>query len=319
MDVDDVIAEEYRNERRTNFSGEVPQHLPEIFSHPTNSLTRAAPHEASQGTWVRRVVASMAMLFIHAVAGFSVDVGVFSASKLLPIENKDALFAAPPHFYGVFDGVSQCRQSRSFAQTLAKTACSKLGSRIDGDLMEQLQPALWEALGKAQSFSGCSTVCMVRLDLEQQECGCYNLGDSGCMVLRRENGAVVVAESSDAKMHPSGAPYQLGGLDWKTDRIEDGLTFKFAVAEGDVVICYTDGLSSNLDPLEIAQIVSDCAAQPAAELAKRLVEAARRKKVVDDDTTVVALRLVGQGSAVPTAPILTEEAPWEKMGLRFLG
>jgi len=266
-----------------------------------------------------RMRLALATAAVHALN--VVDVGVYSAAKLLPIENKDAYFAAPPHFFGVFDGVSQCKQSRSFAQTLAKTSCAKLGRSVDGELMDQLQPALWQALGDAQGFSGCATVCMMRVDLQRETpvLGCYNLGDSGCMVLRPgdDSAAWTVAERTDDKLHSSGAPYQLGGLDWKTDRIEDGLTYAFELAEGDAVLCFSDGLSSNLAPPEIARVAAECAAQPAAELAKRLVETARAKKLVDDDTTVVALRL-GQGSG-PTEALLTEEAPWEKVGLRFLG
>ena len=258
--------------------------------------------------------------FFVAIPALNViDVGAFSAAKLLPIENKDAFFASPPHFYGVFDGVSQCPQSRSFAQTLAKTACAKLGSSVRGELMDQVQPALWQALGDAQQYKGCSTACVMRVDLQREQpvLGCFNLGDCVCMVLRPGESALAVAETTDIKMHANGAPYQLGGLGWKTDKIEDGLTFSFDVNAGDVVLCFSDGVANNLTPDEIAQISSACARQPASELAKTLVESARQKKLVDDDATVVALRL-GEGSG-PTQPILTDEAPWEKFGVRLFG
>ena len=101
---------------------------------------------------------------------------------------------------------------------LAKTACAKLGSSVNGEIMEQIQPALWSALGAAQQYSGCSTVCMMRLELQQEtpKLGCYILGDSGCVVLRAngESGAaLIVAETTEINMHENGAPFQLGGLD----------------------------------------------------------------------------------------------------------
>jgi serine/threonine protein phosphatase PrpC len=185
-----------------------------------------------------------------------------------------------------------------------------------------VKPALWDALGNAQDYKGCSTACILRLDLraEQPRVNVYNLGDCACMVLRASEearGSLAVAEMSEARMHSSGAPYQLGGLGWKTDLIEDGLTFDFDVESGDVVLAYSDGVSGNLPPDEIALLVGQCASKGAAAIAQTLVEAARKRRVVDDDVTVVALRL-GEGSG-PTEQLLTAEAPWEKVGLRILG
>ena len=251
-----------------------------------------------------------------------VDVGAFSASKLLPFENKDAFFVSPPYYCGVFDGVSQCPQSRSFAVTLAKTSCAALsGSRPSGEIMEQMQPVLWNALGQAQDYSGCSTACLVRLDLQQEQpqVSCLNLGDSTCMVLRPSEGAgaLTVADVTVPKLHSSGAPYQFGGLKWKTDKTEDAETFCYDVGSGDVVLCYSDGVSNNVKPDEIAAIVNECRGAPAQEMAQRLVETARQRKIVDDDATLVAMR-IGEGSG-PTAPMLSDEAPWEKVGLRLFG
>jgi serine/threonine protein phosphatase PrpC len=211
-----------------------------------------------------------------------VDVGTFSAAKNLPFENKDAFFACPPHFYGVFDGVSQCPQSRAFAQTLAKGSCTRLqGATPGGSMLEQVQPVLWQALGEAQGFSGCSTACLLRLDLQQEQpqVSVYNLGDCTCMVLREvEGGAMEISGISEEKLHSSGAPYQLGGEKWKTDRIEEAAMFAFDVAEGSIVLAFSDGISSNLEAAEICQIAS--APQPAALLARNLVEMARQRNKV---------------------------------------
>ena len=160
---------------------------------------------------------------------------------------------------------------------------------------------------------------MLRLNLDEQPAlvHCYQLGDSAAMILRpseEQRNLLGVAEKTEAKMHANGAPYQLAGGTWKSDAIEDGETSVFQVAPGDVVLCFTDGLSNNVPAEEICQIAS--AAPNAAEMAKTLVERARRVRRVDDDVTVVALKL-GTGPPVAMEPLLTDEAPWEKLGLRF--
>ena len=265
------------------------------------------------------------ILILGSVALSVVDAGAASLSRLLPFENKDAFFSAPPNFYGVFDGVSQCPQSRPFAQTLAKAACARLlATGVRGSWSEQAMLALEQASATAYEFSGAATACMLRVDLDQEEpqlC-CFNLGDSMCMVLRpseEQPGSFVIASTSEAKFHSNGAPYQLGGRQWQSDMPQAGDSFTFGIAAGDVVLCFTDGLNNNLAPPDIVQIASQCRTQPVQVMAKTLADAARQRRQVDDDVTVVALRL-GEGGwsgSEAMAPILTDEAPWEKFGLRF--
>ena len=136
------------------------------------------------------------------------------------------------------------------------------------------------------------------------------------MVLRPSDGALVVLETSDAKLHRNGAPYQFGGKGWQTDYIEDGLTSSFDVQADDVVLCFTVGLNGNLEAAEIARIGSACT--DCATMAATLVDRARSAGRVDDDTTVIALRL-GDGAWVGGDAIRTklpDEAPWEKFGFR---
>ena len=104
-----------------------------------------------------------------------------------------------------------------------------------------------------------------------------------------------VADMTDVKMHSNGAPYQLGGKGWQTDRAEDGDSFVLDLAAGDTLLAFSDGLGNNIQLPEIAQIVGECARQPADELAKTLVDRARRARLVDDDVTVVAVRLGSGG------------------------
>ena len=232
-------------------------------------------------------------------------VGSATASKNLPFENKDAFFTSPPRYYGVFDGVSQCDDSRAYAQTLAKTSMNELAS-IDQSIAkitfeEAAQGALTKAAKEAFKYSGCSTACLLKLDLESASptASIYNLGDCGVMVVRKdeESNALTVAECTEALFHDNGAPYQLGGRQWQTDDPSDGEAFTFDLQAGDTLLAFTDGLGNNVQQPEIAQIVTQMSSAGCEELAKALVDRARQIRKVDDDVSVVAVR-VGAGSGM---------------------
>ena len=197
----------------------------------------------------------------------AVDAGVASVAKLRPSDNKDAFFTAAPRFYGVFDGVSQCPESRVYAQTLAKetSAALKRGD-ASGSWSEQAQSALQQAAQAADRYSGSSTAIMMRLDLDQpqpQVCT-YALGDSSALVLRKQpDGSFAVGDTSGVMYHDNGAPYQLGGKEWKSDVVGDGLVEAFDVGAGDYILCFSDGVSGNLALNEIARLVSACDGQSA--------------------------------------------------------
>merc|ERR1719387_1642393 len=107
-----------------------------------------------------------------------VDAGAFSAAKLLPIENKDAYFSAPPSLCGVFDGVSACPQSRAFSQTLAKSTLDTLSGQGVADFQQKASSALRQAAGAASSYGGASTALLVGMDLDGEEpkACCYTIG-----------------------------------------------------------------------------------------------------------------------------------------------
>lgn len=246
-------------------------------------------------------VVLLAAVASSAVALRVTDAGAFSVPRAgrLPIENKDAFFVAPPTFFGIFDGVSACPQSRAYAQALAKTSLAALqrsGSNA-GDFTSQASAALSRAASEADNYSGASTAMILRMDLdtdEPQVCG-FNVGDCTCMVLRPEgDGKLAVDEDSGLttpRFHENGAPFQLAGRDWQSDSVSDGDSFAFGVGAGSVVLCCTDGLTCNLSPADVATIVSSSAAQPAKAVAEKLANEAKRRGVVEDDVTVIVWRL----------------------------
>ena len=231
----------------------------------------------------------------------AVDAGAASVAKLRPNDNKDAFFTAAPNFYGVFDGVSACPESRIYAQTLAKetsAALKRVGA--EGSFRDQVQSALQQAAEKADRYSGSSTAILLRMDLDQpqpQVCT-YALGDSSALVLRRQDdGSFAVGDTSGVQYHDNGAPFQLGGEGWQSDGVDDGLVETFDVGTGDYVLCFSDGVSGNLALNDIARLVGACDGRPAEDVARAVVAAARDAKIIADDVTAVAVR-VGEGEWV---------------------
>lgn len=232
----------------------------------------------------------------------AIDAGVASVAKLRPTDNKDAFFTAAPRFYGVFDGVSQCPESRIYAQTLAKetSAALKRSGDAGGSWSDQAQAALQQAALAADRYSGSSTAILMRLDLDtpQPRVDTYALGDSSALVLRcQPGGSYVVGDTTGVLTHDNGAPYQLGGGEWQSDAPADGLVESFNVGPGDYVLCFSDGVSGNLALNEIARLVSACEGQSAEVVARTIVAAAKNAKLIADDVTAVAVR-VGEGGWV---------------------
>merc|ERR1719483_1899925 len=141
---------------------------------------------------------------------------------------------------------------------------------------------------------------MMRLDLDQpqpQVCT-FALGDSSALVLRYQpDGSYAVGDTSGVMYHDNGAPYQLGGKEWKSDVVGDGLVESFDVGAGDYILCFSDGVSGNLALNEIARLVSACEGQSAEVVARTIVAAAQNAKIIADDVTAVAVR-VGEGGWV---------------------
>lgn len=229
-----------------------------------------------------------------------IDAGAHTASKLLPIENKDSFFSAPPLYYGVFDGVSQCPESRAYSQMVAKSTMAALQRGGGGDWETQAREAMRAGAAKACDYSGASTALAVKLDLDGPEpcVRTFSIGDCQVMILREETpGTRTVVDYSDVQFHSNGAPYQLAGANWQTDMVEDGKVESFAVADGDVVLAFSDGFANNFNLEEVGAAVQAASRLSAEAMAKTLVEQARDRKRVNDDVTVVALK-VGSGAWV---------------------
>ncbi|KAF7294938.1 Protein phosphatase [Mycena indigotica] len=107
---------------------------------------------------------------------------------------------------------------------------------------------------------GSSTACILSLDASSGSLTTANLGDSGFCIYRNST----IFYASRPQTHHFNCPRQLSKLkdrswDFSSDRaIVDhpraASLHDEALADGDIVIAYTDGVSDNVWPAEIAQI-----------------------------------------------------------------
>ena len=234
------------------------------------------------------IVAALAAVPLSAA--LLLRAGAHSVAKpgRLPWANEDACFVAPPCL-AVFDGVSAAPRSRDYAATLARSV--RAGLRQGDDLRQ----ALRRAANTAAHIRGASTACVVRFDFEHTVVSCFNLGDSGFMLLSpplAQGGSMRIVGHSTQQAHAGGAPFQLAGAAGISDSVSSGAQSSYALDAGQVALCFTDGLSRNLNARSIAEIVAGAPQLAPNRLARLLVEEATRRGSVQDDITVVVGRIL---------------------------
>mmetsp|Transcript_39074 Transcript_39074/g.83229 ORF Transcript_39074/g.83229 Transcript_39074/m.83229 type:complete len:498 (-) Transcript_39074:89-1582(-) len=214
----------------------------------------------------------------------------------------DSSFASPGGTgVGVADGVGEWEWRfkccpRAFADELM-SGCEELLEEMVAQGVENphgpagnaLQ-ALRSSYDRARSF-GSSTALVAVLSRNQGQLGVANIGDSGLMVLRRQQktGAHLnfqVIGRTKEQQHAFNCPYQLSCMPTPNDYVrlvaegktalvqalkrnpsakqdlpEDADRYNFQVREGDLLVLGTDGVFDNLHDQEICQLVS-CAIAP---------------------------------------------------------
>lgn len=245
---------------------------------------------------VLQLVVVFARLVSAAATALQLELGSSSLAKpgRLPWANEDASFTARP-FAAVFDGVSAAPRSRAFAATLATATRDVLVAEgPDGSWSAQAQYALRRAASAAASINGAATACLVRFDLARGQVDCFNLGDSGFLLLGPTTSTATglrVLGRSVARVHRDGAPFQLAGGAGVSDSVTSGLVSTHQLAAGQIALCFTDGLSRNLPTDEIARLVERSARLPPARMASLLAREAMARDRARDDVTVIVARL----------------------------
>ena len=213
------------------------------------------------------------------------ELGSWTAAKpgRLPWANEDACFTAAP-FAAVFDGVSSAARSRDYATVLAQSSRSFLLKSADttGEIGwgSQAQQTLRCACTAGARIDGASTACLLRFDLERCVVACYNLGDCGFLLLEPGGPVPRVIGRSSPKIHADGTPFQLAGACGISDAVTSGALTSHALAAGQLALCFSDGLSGNLSPAEVADIVGRTPGLAPTRLARRLATEAQRRGTV---------------------------------------
>mmetsp|Transcript_31234 Transcript_31234/g.85747 ORF Transcript_31234/g.85747 Transcript_31234/m.85747 type:complete len:496 (+) Transcript_31234:106-1593(+) len=122
--------------------------------------------------------------------------------------------------------------------------------------------AIAAAQAGAETF-GASTVTVAAV--ENNLLGVANLGDSGCMLLRRKDWGMEVVERSFEQSHSWNCPYQLTRVpealvsmgQGRFDTVDDCQLYQWPVQHGDLIVLFTDGLSDNLHWFEITNIINE--------------------------------------------------------------
>lgn len=196
---------------------------------------------------------------------------------------EDACFVST-YALGVADGVGGMSAYSSYGMNSAQyaadvmqisarsTASSVRGQGSKEAAMAMAMDAMRASEQGAQSF-GATTATVACVDGD--ELGVANLGDSGFLLIRREQSKLEIVARSVEQHHGWNCPYQFANLppalaskfpEFATDTAADCDTYSVTLQAGDLLLLFTDGVRDNLHDHEILHLV-ECALPPAvAEL-----------------------------------------------------
>ncbi|EFA76898.1 protein phosphatase 2C-related protein [Heterostelium album PN500] len=210
------------------------------------------------------------------------DLHFHSGICVIPHPNKRHKGGEDAHFIsndrrvlGVADGVGGWGDvgidPSLYSNTLmegSKLATNDNESRHPVDIMEK-------GYNYSQDIKGSSTCCIVVLN-ENSQLLSANLGDSGFLVIRRNE----VHFRTREQQHAFNMPFQLGTQ--SIDRPIHSITSAFEVEEGDIIVLGTDGVFDNLFDDEICRITCKHRSEP--QMIARMI--AKRAYEVGNSTTI---------------------------------
>jgi len=151
---------------------------------------------------------------------------------------------------------------------------------------ELLQAAYNDVILDSSVDAGSSTACILTLNASSGLLQAANLGDSGFVIIRSSS----VIYTQPSQTHFFNCPRQLAKLPFTPrystsikDDPADADCFHLSLRDGDIVILFSDGLSDNVFPDELAQICALVARTAPSEkehvqvqaMADRIVDYAR--------------------------------------------
>jgi len=234
--------------------------------------------------------------------------------SILPYKGEDAM-GTGDNFHVVCDGVggSQvCSAPLSEALVVSMLASLTEASRsksaasskrsLSCKQIKRLALSCTEATRQALSTMGPmgSTLAVAYIDRYDRELRTFNVGDCKTIVVR--NGSVVF-ETSDT-VFGFNFPVQITTTN-KENYASYGLTEKFPVCPGDVVVTFSDGVTDNLFEDEIVELIVENLSYGSTAIAQRIAEAAKKKASGDDPrTSPFAVR------ALEACEMYASEAPY---------
>ncbi|XP_028396562.1 protein phosphatase PTC7 homolog [Dendronephthya gigantea] len=223
---------------------------------------------------------------VTAYCGFSKDV---TPSNKRFAFGEDAFFVAEDrarNVLGVADGVGGWRHYGIDPAVFSSALMENCKRLIDQGLLDNPSPvrimteAYHDISENKEPLFGSSTACIVVLDKKSSTLHSANLGDSGFLVIRKQN----IVHSSLGQQHYFNTPFQLAVPppaqegDVIQDTLDSAEETSFAVEEDDVVVLGTDGLFDNLTEKQILDEVSklkDNSANSIQSVAESLANLAR--------------------------------------------
>ncbi|KAJ8589716.1 hypothetical protein M405DRAFT_738115 [Rhizopogon salebrosus TDB-379] len=108
--------------------------------------------------------------------------------------------------------------------------------------------------------AGSSTACLISLNSSTGMLRAANLGDSGFLIIRSSS----VIYQQPPQIHFFNCPYQLAKLPANepksnrhfVDRPSQAARYETKLRDGDIIVAFTDGLSDNVFPADVAAICS---------------------------------------------------------------
>ncbi|CED84244.1 Serine/threonine protein phosphatase [Phaffia rhodozyma] len=225
----------------------------------------------------------------------------------------------------VADGVGGWAESgvdpSVFSQALMYHAWKAAQGDVSAQPKDILQKAYDGVKVDAEVKAGSATACVLQLDGSDGKLTSANLGDSGYLVIRKNNEFLDVP---GAQQHYFNCPRQLAKVPHRrgyetniTDLPRDADLFEVQLEDGDVVILFTDGLGDNVHNSEVLLLLAQAQIETPPPSPKFGVTASKKLSVAQK--LADGLKTYGQvcmGSTEKVSPFTLAAA---KEGLNFRG
>lgn len=203
--------------------------------------------------------------------------GVYTSrnpTKPLGCENEDSCGVGSSYICvadGVGGWISQGVSSALYSRQLVKNIEMSINDYSRGQKCELDREKFIEMVNKcyekmkSSKIVGSSTLCLAYLD--NNKLHIFNLGDSKCVIYRREEKEVIF--ESEIQQHNFNTPFQLGTGSFDTPFNADYMMLE-GIKSGDTIIVATDGLWDNVSMDKVIRTVDSSLLSEPQRIADKL-------------------------------------------------